>query len=215
MARRLLTEANQGGTSTEGAAKNIWTAIWKLWLPNKIKFFAWRACHEILPTVANMTRRKVLNDDKCSVCTRETESTINALWDCAAVQDIWARSSRKLHKARHCQTNMMHLMEELLERLNQDELELFWTHAWIVWNQRNCLLHGGQLKVPSSLTNRAKEYITEFRITQTRLDVQRTKQPNGDTWQPPPPEEFKLNFDVAVLSDSGRTGYGAIIRNEK
>ena len=106
-------------------------------------------------------------------------------------------------------------MEELLERLNQDELELFWTQAWIVWNQRNCLLNGGQMKVPSSLTNRAKEYITEFRITQTRLDVQRTKQPNGDTWQPPPPEEFKLNFDAAMLSDSGRTGYGAIIWNEK
>ena len=72
---------------------------------------------------------------------------------------IFGLSSRKLHKARHCQTNMMHLMEELLEHLNQDELELFWTQAWIVWNQRNCLLHGGQLKVPSSLTNRAKEYI--------------------------------------------------------
>ena len=128
---------------------------------------------------------------------------------------IFGLSSRKLHKARHCQTNMMHLMEELLEHLNQDELELFWTQAWIVWNQRNCLLHGGQLKVPSSLTNRAKEYITEFRIAQTRLGVQRTQQPNGDTWQPPPPEEFKLNFDAAVFLDSGRIGYGAIIRNEK
>ena len=82
MARKLLTDANRGGTSSEGAA------IWKLRLPNKIKVFAWRACHEILPTAANLTRRKVLNDDKCMICTRETESTIHAFWDCAAVQDI-------------------------------------------------------------------------------------------------------------------------------
>ena len=118
---------NQGGTSRDCAAKNVWTAIWKLRLPNKIKVFTWRACHEILPTAVNLTRRKVITDDKCSVCTRETESTFHALWDCAAVQDIWAGSSQKLQKARHGQTDMMHLMEEFLERLYQDELELFWT----------------------------------------------------------------------------------------
>ncbi|XP_023906045.1 uncharacterized protein LOC112017822 [Quercus suber] len=123
--RRLLIDANRGGTSMEGAVNNTWKAIWKLQLPNKIQVFAWRACHEILPTSANLTRRKVLYDDRCSVCTRETETTIHAFWDCASVQDIWAGSSRKLQKAKHSQTDMVHLMEELLERLSQDELELF------------------------------------------------------------------------------------------
>ncbi|XP_075674939.1 uncharacterized protein LOC142644147 [Castanea sativa] len=93
VARRLLTDAYWGGSSRECAAANVWTAIWKLRLPNKIKVFAWRACHEILPTAANLTRRKVITEDKCSVCTWETESTIHALWDCVAVQDIWAGSS--------------------------------------------------------------------------------------------------------------------------
>ena len=88
VARRLLTEANRGGTSLEGAEKNIWSAIWKLRLPNKVKVFAWRACHKILPTAVNLTSRKVIHDDKCLICTRESESTIHALWDCAAVQDI-------------------------------------------------------------------------------------------------------------------------------
>ena len=71
------------------------------------------------------------------------------------------------------------------------------------------------MKVPSSLNTRAEDYITEFRSAQNRLDVQRTQQPIGDIWQPPPLEEFKLNFDAAVFSDLGRIGYGAIIRNEK
>ena len=89
VARRLLIDENRGGTSRGYVEKNVWTAIWKLRLPNKIKVFAWRACHEILPTAANLTKRRVINDDKCSICTWETESTIHALWDCAAVQDIW------------------------------------------------------------------------------------------------------------------------------
>ena len=85
VARRLLIDANWGGTSMEGDAKKIWSAIWKLRLPNKVKVFVWRACHEILPTVANLTIRKVIHDDKCLICTRKLESTIHALWDCAAV----------------------------------------------------------------------------------------------------------------------------------
>ena len=101
VARRLLTDENRIGTSRGCAAKNVWAAIWKLQLPNKIKVFGWRACHEILPTTMNLTRRRIINDDKCSICTRETESTIHALWDCAAAQDIWVGSARKLQKCKH------------------------------------------------------------------------------------------------------------------
>ena len=73
-----------------------WDEIWKLRLPNKIKVFGWRACHEILPTSRNLTRKRIINDNKCSICTRETESTIHSLWDCVAVQDNWVGSVRKL-----------------------------------------------------------------------------------------------------------------------
>ena len=88
VARRILTGEARVGTSRGCAAKQIWATIWKLRIPNKIKVFAWRACHEILPTTMNLTRRRVIHEDKCSVCTIESESTINALWDCAAAQDI-------------------------------------------------------------------------------------------------------------------------------
>ena len=125
VARRLLIDENRGGTSRGYVEKNVWTAIWKLRLPNKIKVFAWRACHEILPTAANLTKRRVINDDKCLICTRETESTIHALWDCAAVQDIWVGSSWKLQKGRHGQIDMLHLKEEFMEHLTIGEFELF------------------------------------------------------------------------------------------
>ena len=84
VARRLLNDENWVGTSRGYTAKNVWATIWKLWLPNKIKLFGWRDYYEILPIAANLTRRRIINDDKCSICTRETESTIHALWDCAA-----------------------------------------------------------------------------------------------------------------------------------
>ena len=71
------------------------------------------------------------------------------------------------------------------------------------------------MKSPNSLNKRA-EYVKDFKCAQTQLNVQMRQQPSEDVWQPPPPlEACKLNFDVALFSDSGRSGYVAIIQNEK
>ena len=67
---------------------------------------------------------------------------------------------------------MLHLMEEFMERLTLEEFELFWTQVWIVWNQCNNLLHGGKMKIPSSLNKRAEEYIEDFKYAQTQLNAQ-------------------------------------------
>ena len=66
------------------------------------------------------------------MCTIEPESTIHASWDCAAAQAIWAGSARKLQKFKHGQPDLMQLMDELLEQLSLEELELFWTQAWLI-----------------------------------------------------------------------------------
>ena len=43
---------------------------------------------------------------------------------------------------------MFQLFEYLLDRLSMAELELFLVQAWIIWNQRNIVIHGGKLKEP-------------------------------------------------------------------
>ena len=98
VARKLLTDGNRVGTSGGSVERKMWYAIWKLKLPNKIKIFGWRACHDILPTAVNLTRRKVISKNNCPLCMRELESTVHALWDYATVQDIWAGSIQKLQK---------------------------------------------------------------------------------------------------------------------
>ena len=103
-------------TRTSGgyAEWKVWATIWKLKLPNKIKIFGWWACHEILPIARNLFRRKVVQENKCQLCMREEESTVHALWDCVAIQDIWYGSIRKLQKTRHEQQDMKQLMVDLL-----------------------------------------------------------------------------------------------------
>lgn len=124
MARKIQGEdrAESSGGSTK---KKVSNALWNLKIPKKIKVFEWRACHDILPTRVNLSRRRIITGDKCSICIRESESTIHAIWECAAVQDIWVGSIRKLQKQNLTHTDVMQLMEYLIDRLTREELELF------------------------------------------------------------------------------------------
>ena len=40
------------------------------------------------------------------------------------------------------------------------------------------------------------------------------QQPSRDSWKPPLPSVYKLNFNAAVFSSLDRSGFGAVIRND-
>ena len=79
------------------------------------------------------------------------------------MQDVWAGSILKLQKGVSTFSDFMQFMEHLVTRLSTNEMELFWVQCWLVWNQRNCVLYGGQLKHPTSLNKWAAEFLEEFK----------------------------------------------------
>lgn len=99
-----------------------------------------------------------------------------------------------------------------MDSLPKSELELFVTQAWIIWNQRNTMVHGGNMKEPGWLNRRAAEYLDEHKKAQDNLMIMSTAA-SRHIWQAPPPAEYKLNFDAAVFPDLQCSGFGAIIRN--
>ena len=87
-----------------------------------------------------------------------------------------------------------------MNRVPREELEHFLVQVWMIWNQRNAVVHGGQLKELGWLNRRAEEFLDEYRKTQVTLMV--TNTPSGScVWRAPPLEEYKMNFDAAVFFD--------------
>ena len=62
----------------------VWTQLWKLRVPNKIKIFGWQACLNILPSKVNLARRKILTDATFGVCQRCPETVPHVIWSCSA-----------------------------------------------------------------------------------------------------------------------------------
>lgn len=75
--------------------------------------------------------------------------------------------------------------------------------------------HGGKFYDPTSLNRRATDYLEECRNAKRHLTVDLILQPSSEAWKPPPQSMYKLNFDAALFMDLNRTGFGAVIRNDR
>ena len=60
-------------------------------------------------------------------------------------QDVWVGCARRLQKSVGGQLDVLQLVEKLMEKLTIEELELFFVQAWLIWNQRNTITHGGSM----------------------------------------------------------------------
>ena len=58
---------------------------------------------------------------------------------------------------------MVQLMEYLLDRVESQDMEVMLVQAWLIWNQRNRVVHGGKFHDLGWLNNRAREFLEDFR----------------------------------------------------
>ena len=211
-ARKEMIIESWAKSSSSAEGQQIWKVLWGLKVPSKLKVFGWRACHEILPTRVNLTKRKILENVMCHCCKRFAETALHAMWDCGAAQDVWAGSITSLQKWSTSCHDFRGLFEALMDRLQKEKLEIFLVQAWLIWNQRNTVIHGGHLREPGWLNKRAEEFLEEYRKAQPVLTP--SNESSGSCiWRAPPAKEFKLNFDATVFYNQHCSGFGAIIRN--
>ena len=107
---------------------------------------------------------------------------------------------------------MMHLFENLMHRLLEDVLEFFLVQSWLIWHQRNRVMHGGILQEPGMVNARVGSFLEEYKEAQSQLTI-----PVSigllHVWQPLEGLMYKLNFDVAIFTDISASSVGVIIRN--
>ncbi|GAU25827.1 hypothetical protein TSUD_30910 [Trifolium subterraneum] len=66
-----------------------WSWIWKIQLPEKIKFFFWLACHNFVPTLSLLNHRKMSHSATCTRCGLQDESFLHCIRDCEFARSLW------------------------------------------------------------------------------------------------------------------------------
>ncbi|KAL0015370.1 hypothetical protein SO802_002439 [Lithocarpus litseifolius] len=112
------------------------------------------------------------------------------MWECGVAQDVWAGSRISLQKCPTLMGDMVKLFEWLVDRLAEEDMERFLVQCWVLWNQRNAILHGDTIQDPSVLGQRAETMLHDYRDAQSHLSV-------------------------PLPSSSKASGFGVVIPNER
>ena len=86
--------------------------------------FVWKAFSDILPTRANLFRKKIPIDPLYTVCGQVDETVTHALWECPLARNVWALVRGKLQKCGATTPNFLLLARQMVAKPTGPELEL-------------------------------------------------------------------------------------------
>ena len=129
--------SSHGQSSNHSQSNKIWKAIWAVKVCNKIKTFIWRACRDVLPTKANLTRRKFLFDVGCECCEDGVKSIDHILLSCTYADKVW-KSTCLREIMSHCiNLSFVDVVDQIMQMKNDPDIAIFFTTSWMIWNKRN------------------------------------------------------------------------------
>lgn len=115
--------------------------------------------------------KKLWRINLVSCASRGDESVLHVLWESGVAQDVWAGGKMCMQKCTMISRDIFQLVEDLMNQLQVEDLESFFVQCWVLWNQRNLVVHGGSIQDPARLVQRAKDFLQEYRDAQTQLSV--------------------------------------------
>ena len=204
---------NDAETSNSAGMKEFWKFIWRLKVPNKVRNFTWRACRNILPTKANLFRRRITEDNVCAVCGSSEETTGHVLWHCHRAKEVWRETSLDADKALDGCTEFLDVLWYVrnVKKWLEEDVNLLVMTAWGIWTNRNEVNHGKSHKPGPVLARWTKELLEEY--TLANHATRPFKVSVDERWQPPKPPWYKTNMDGAVFTQQKEAGIGVVIRD--
>lgn len=118
-------EATHGNCSYQSDLYLIWNRIWGMKIPNSLKNFLWRACHDILPTRDNLKRRGIDLVPSCIFCSSEGEIVMHILWSCPSALDVWGDCGKKIRKCSNTGNSFLEVLEFMFDNFVLEEVEFF------------------------------------------------------------------------------------------
>ena len=124
--------------STQSNPFNIWKIIWKLKVPNKIRFFMWRVLSNALPTFDALKKRKCMDNDICSICKNSSESISHVFINCGWAQRVWCGVGFNFSARNHSPLNIESWLSSVFKDCEKDSYRqgLVAYTLWQIWKAR-------------------------------------------------------------------------------
>lgn len=133
--RNARNDSAASSSRDGGESEKVWSMIWNMQAPSRLKHFLWRLAHNSLALRLNLKRRgNRVDDDRCFMCARQGEDGGHLFLKCKLVRALWRSAGMRLRLENCCTAK--EAIQELLT--TDDELQLkaaFLLNNW--WHERN------------------------------------------------------------------------------
>ena len=203
--------------------KKLWSSLWKIKAPAKIKHFLWKALSGAVAVMDRLRSRGIQVDTTCKVCNSGIETICHLLFTCPMAKDTWERSAITLPAAGFSTNsvflNIYHLLEQSKKFPKNLNVNSFPWILWHLWKARNGLAFERIQYSSVFVVTRAKEEANVwFEVNSPRTEASQVPHPTGDSvssWAKPPTGFLKCNVGVSWVSQHVHCGVAWILRDNK
>lgn len=192
---------------------NLWSGIWGLQVPQKVKHLLWRASHNSLPTLCNLRRRNVVQVAVYPRCKSDEEDTLHALWYCPSLFEVWSDDAVIKKALRYKFQEFSDLLGMVLLLRDRIDLNLLVICFWMIWTKRNSDKIGEPYVEFNRIQTKAKLLLHDFCTAQQPKNPRQVVDSRVVRWIPLIPPSLKINFDGACFKEMGTTGMGVVVRD--
>lgn len=175
---------NSGSYSVQDAYNNlvhgnhsssVWSRIWGLKVPVKIKFFLWKISHGIIPTKQLLLSRIKKGNGICEMCEIASESLSHLFWDCAQVNSVWKEIFNWWHLPPLNEYSQWNSLYWLLDRIRESSAKLAWevtvcATLWVIWCTRNNKIFQGSASTLKSMLSLIKARACEWCVAEKIIE---------------------------------------------
>jgi hypothetical protein len=206
----------RGLTSDSEAEARVWKKLWAIVVPGKMKITLWRFAHDCLPSGQQLQRRNIPAPTECIFCGRFEEAAHTMLF-CQYTREVWTELKHmfSIKLGRRSFINPRVWIFEFLSRSAARDLTLLAVAFWFLWETRNGVRDGDNMKHPRALAEQIKAYtdMIELHLRKPASSNMCESSISEDKWTPPPADKVLVNVDAALFSSTKRMGVGVVIRN--
>ena len=193
-----LSTISKAESSRRSGDMHIWQGIWSLKMANAGKNFMWRACHNLLLTMNNLVRRKIVDDPKCPICRLEAETIFHILWACPLSMDVWSVGLRLFQKFVFPAYDFLQLVEGIFQKSQGNEFAIFVEIARKIWFHGNKWIHDGLFTPPNEVSRPTHATVEDYKRCNDPKNEEEVDKEMEMKWTRPPQGWYKINCDAAV-----------------
>ena len=131
VALNLVDCTDEGESSFGDPWERLWRRIWHLNIPPKVKFFAWRACLNALPTMVNLKKRGIGENGLCPCCGSELKAISHSLIRHEVAKKVWDCWDICVVEDGQEWYDVLDIALQILDKRSTHELEMFFYYCLV------------------------------------------------------------------------------------